>query len=96
MSKIFVYCLLTKFSSAVVETISVLYFLIQVLRLVHYLVKFGYFGDLVDIKILLGPLLSLLDGRNDKPYPNVNSQYQIMQNFILYFRIDYVKFIISK
>ncbi len=42
----------------------------QVLRLVHYLVKFGYYGDIEDIKRLLIPLLSLLDGRNDKPYPN--------------------------
>ena len=37
----------------------------------HYLVKYGYYGDIEDIKKLLVPLLSLLDGRNDKPYPIV-------------------------
>jgi len=41
----------------------------QVLRLVHYLVKYGYYGNTEDIKHLLGPLLDLLDGTNDKPYP---------------------------
>ena len=47
---------------------------VQVLRLVHYLVKFGYYGELEDIKSLLGPMLSLLDGRNDKPYPDKASK----------------------
>ncbi len=47
----------------------------QVLRLVHYLVKFGYYGDIEDIKRLLIPLLSLLDGRNDKPYPNKEGRF---------------------
>ncbi len=37
----------------------------------HYLVKYGYYGNIEDIKQLLDPLLSLLDGRNDKPYPKV-------------------------
>ncbi|KAI0213921.1 Inositol 1,4,5-trisphosphate receptor type 3, partial [Lamellibrachia satsuma] len=41
----------------------------QVLRLVHCLVSFGYYGDMDDMKQLLTPLLSLLDGRNDKLYP---------------------------
>ena len=39
------------------------------LGLVHYMVKFGYYGETKDIKMLLQPLLNLLDGRNDKPYP---------------------------
>lgn len=42
----------------------------QVLRLVHALVQFGYYGDIDEVKALLGPLLSLLDGRNDKPFPH--------------------------
>ncbi|XP_053404110.1 inositol 1,4,5-trisphosphate receptor type 2-like isoform X2 [Mercenaria mercenaria] len=42
----------------------------QVLRLVHYLVLFGFYDKSEDIKKLLEPLMSLLDGRNDKPYPN--------------------------
>ena len=33
------------------------------------MVKFGYYGETKDIKMLLQPLLNLLDGRNDKPYP---------------------------
>ena len=41
----------------------------QVLGLVHYMGKFGYYGETKDIKMLLQPLLNLLDGRNDKPYP---------------------------
>ncbi|XP_070538210.1 inositol 1,4,5-trisphosphate-gated calcium channel ITPR3-like [Ptychodera flava] len=41
----------------------------QVLRLVHTLVKFGYYGHKDDIKHVLKPMKSLMDGRNDKPYP---------------------------
>lgn len=40
----------------------------QVMRLVHYLVRFGYYKKREDIKSLLTPFLNLLDGRNDKPY----------------------------
>ncbi|KAK3094787.1 hypothetical protein FSP39_006217 [Pinctada imbricata] len=43
----------------------------QVLRLVQYLVSFGFYYKQEDIKRLLEPLMSLIDGRNDKPYPNV-------------------------
>ena len=43
----------------------------QVLRLVHYLAMYGNYGELDDIKKLLDPLLSLLDGTNDVPYPDV-------------------------
>ncbi len=39
----------------------------QVLRLFHFLVKFGYYGS-DDIKALLKPLISLLNGKNDKPF----------------------------
>ena len=38
------------------------------LRLLHYLVKFGYYMDLDDVRKLLPPLLSLLDGRQDVPF----------------------------
>ena len=41
----------------------------QVLRLLHHLVKFGYYMDLDDVRKLLPPLLSLLDGRHDVPFP---------------------------
>ena len=52
-----------------------LYFVLQVLRLVHYLVSFGFYYKVEDIKKLLEPLMSLLDGRNDKPYPNIIGEY---------------------
>ena len=47
----------------------------QVLRLVYCLVKFGHYGNIDDMKQLLDPLLSLLNGRNDKPYPHVQGKY---------------------
>lgn len=47
----------------------------QVLRLVHYLAKHGFYGDMEDIKQLLDPLLSLLDGTNDLPHPNIKGRY---------------------
>lgn len=42
---------------------------IQVLRLLYYLVKFGYYMDSEDVENLLPPLLNLLDGRHDYPFP---------------------------
>lgn len=41
----------------------------QVLVLVYSLAKFGYYGDAEDIKRLLDPLMKLLDGRTDLPFP---------------------------
>ena len=38
------------------------------LKLLHFLVKFGYYGDTSDIQKLQEPLLSLLDGLNDLPF----------------------------
>ncbi len=46
----------------------------QVLRLVRSLVQFGYYGDTDEVKALLGPLLNLLDGRNDKPFPQTDGR----------------------
>ncbi|XP_033761182.1 inositol 1,4,5-trisphosphate receptor type 3-like isoform X6 [Pecten maximus] len=55
----------------------------QVLRLVHYLVSFGFYYKSEDIKKLMGPLMSLIDGRNDKPYPNVIGKEgeEVMKHF---------------
>ncbi|XP_048744986.2 inositol 1,4,5-trisphosphate receptor type 2-like isoform X4 [Ostrea edulis] len=53
----------------------------QVLRLVHYLVSFGFYYKPEDIKKLLEPLMSLIDGRNDKPYPNVTGAEDILRAF---------------
>ena len=47
---------------------------LQVLRLLQYLVKFGYYMDLEDVRNLLPPLLSLLDGRHDVPFPKDKSK----------------------
>lgn len=45
----------------------------KVLRLFHFLVKFGYYGS-DDIKSLLKPLLNLLNGKHDKPFPPDNTE----------------------
>ncbi|WAR13612.1 ITPR1-like protein [Mya arenaria] len=42
---------------------------LAVLRLLQHLVKFGYYSDIDDVRTLLTPLLSLLDGRHDVPFP---------------------------
>lgn len=44
----------------------------QVLDLLYLLVKYGYYDDLEDINALIIPLVSLLNGKNDRPYPNAN------------------------
>ena len=41
----------------------------KVLSLVHSLVNFGYYGDTEDIRKLLEPMLSLMNGKNDRPFP---------------------------
>ena len=40
----------------------------QILNLVCILIESGHFGNKDNVKTLLGPLLDLLDGRNDIPY----------------------------
>ncbi|XP_053402419.1 inositol 1,4,5-trisphosphate receptor type 1-like isoform X7 [Mercenaria mercenaria] len=46
----------------------------QVLRLLQHLVKFGYYSDIDDVRHLLQPLLSQLDGRHDVPFPKDKSK----------------------
>jgi len=43
-----------------------------VLDLLYLLVKYGYYADLNDINVLMPPLISLLNGMNDKPFPNAS------------------------
>jgi len=43
-----------------------------VLNLLYLLVKYGYYADINDINALIIPLLSLLNGRNDKEFPKAN------------------------
>ncbi|XP_060552412.1 inositol 1,4,5-trisphosphate receptor type 2-like [Ruditapes philippinarum] len=47
----------------------------QVLRLLYFLVKFGYYMDSEDVDNLLPPLLNLLDGRHDYPFPAKDKGY---------------------
>ncbi len=46
---------------------------IQVLRLFHFLVKFGYYRS-EEILALLKPLLLILECRHDKPFPPDNDK----------------------
>lgn len=39
----------------------------EVLRLLHYLIKFGYYEDFNEVEKLLPALLNLVDGRRDLP-----------------------------
>lgn len=39
----------------------------EVLRLLHYLIKFGYYEDFGEVDKLLPALLFLVDGRRDLP-----------------------------
>lgn len=38
------------------------------------LVKYGYYADLDDINALIIPLVSLLNGKNDRPFPKANNE----------------------
>ena len=64
----------------------------QVLRLVQYLVSFGFYNKQEEIKRLLEPMMGMIDGRCDKPYPDIpkgvdynggNSRNQVVNTFIL-------------
>ncbi|XP_013381715.1 inositol 1,4,5-trisphosphate receptor type 3 isoform X4 [Lingula anatina] len=47
----------------------------QVMRLLCYLVRFGCYCSADEIRILLKPLMIMLDGRNDRPFPK-NAEIQ--------------------
>ena len=51
-----------------------MYLSLKVLDLLYLLVKYGYYADLNDINILMPLLISLLNGMNDKPYPNASDE----------------------
>ncbi len=63
----------------------------QVLRLVHALVMFGYYGDVDEVKALLKPLLKLLDGQNDKPFPHKKGMLENHTLTSLYHNRDWHK-----
>jgi len=50
---------------------------LKVLDLLYLLVKYGYYADLNDINVLIPPLISLLNGMNDKPFPNASDELSI-------------------
>ena len=54
-----------------------MYLLFKVLDLLYLLVKYGYYADLKDINVLMPPLISLLNGMNDKPFPNASDEQSV-------------------
>ena len=50
---------------------------LKVLDLLYLLVKYGYYADLDDINVLMPPLISLLNGMNDKPFPGASDEQSI-------------------
>ena len=54
-----------------------MYLILKVLELLYLLVKYGYYSNLEDIKALMPPLISLLDGGNDKPFPGASNHQSI-------------------
>lgn len=54
-----------------------MHFSLKVLGLLYILVKYGYYADLNDINVLMPPLLSLLNGMNDKPFPDASDEQSI-------------------
>ena len=56
------------------------------LELLYLLVKYGYYSDRHDINALISPLISLLDGKYDKPFPCANSD-ETQQFIEVYLRI---------
>ena len=51
--------------------------ILQVLRLVYCLVKYGYYGSGTSLQQLLEPLMNLLDGKRDLPFPIDTGNYSI-------------------
>lgn len=47
------------------------------------MVKFGYYMDMEDVKQLLTPLLSLLDGTHDVPFPKDKGKGNKFINFLM-------------
>ena len=54
-----------------------MYLILKVLELLYLLVKYGYYSNLEDIKALIPPLVSLLYGKNDKPFPGASDELSV-------------------
>ena len=48
------------------------------LDLLYLLVKYGYYDDLDDINALIPSLVSLLNGKNDKPFVGANDDQSVL------------------
>ena len=46
--------------------------------MLYLLVKYGYYDDLDDINALIPSLVSLLNGKNDKPFPKANDEESVL------------------
>uniref|UniRef100_A0A1I8FLE0 RYDR_ITPR domain-containing protein n=1 Tax=Macrostomum lignano TaxID=282301 RepID=A0A1I8FLE0_9PLAT len=86
---VFVYADVPKESQMVDSDVRLNTLLTEVLKMLHYLVKFGYFSSSLDVHRLLRPLLSMLDGRNDLPTrsevfntePEFNNEGDLLKEF---------------
>lgn len=56
----------------------------QLLILVYNLADFGYYGDTEDVKKLVNPMLSVMDGRNDLPIPVSPDQSRSAEAVFIY------------
>ena len=54
-----------------------IYLSLKILDLLYLLVKYGYYANLNDINMLMPPLISLLNGMNDKPFLNASDEQSI-------------------
>eukprot|EP00054_Salpingoeca_dolichothecata_P021398 m.136903 g.136903 ORF g.136903 m.136903 type:complete len:2486 (+) comp23973_c0_seq1:94-7551(+) len=59
-------------TSQTASQVELNHFIASVLRLTRYLVMFGYYSNIKDVKALLTPMTSMLDGTNDRPIPEIN------------------------
>ena len=50
---------------------------LKVLELLYLLVKYGYYSNLKDVNELIPALISLLNGMNDKPFPDASDEESI-------------------
>lgn len=50
----------------------------QILDVLGYLVRYGYYDDVADINEVMVPLIQLLDGKTDVPSPSRTGHYTFL------------------
>ena len=50
----------------------------QILDVLGYLVRYGYYDDVADINEVMVPLIQLLDGETDVPSPSITGHYTFL------------------